>query len=300
VFLTVCLNPTIQSTLVLTALTENRIIRTQEHFLDISGKGVNVSRVLVRLGARVVHLTHSGGHWRRFLSESARREKIHLRTVQGRMEIRYCHTLLSRDTGSCTEIVEDGTRVSRAVEKKMRTAYKRLLARCQAVIISGSKTEGYSDSIFPDMVALAKKKNKQVILDVRGLDLLNCLHFKPDIIKPNLTEFVQTFLPDEEGGRQKTITRLVEEKMIELERLYKIKTILTDGPRPVRYVLGGRVFQSAVEPVATVNTTGCGDAFCAGLARSWLLHRNFERAIGVAVQCGRRNALSVRPGFLSD
>ncbi len=60
-FLTVCLNPTLQKTIVLQKLLEDEVNRTNEHFLDASRKGINVSRVLTQLGAEVIHLTQVGG-----------------------------------------------------------------------------------------------------------------------------------------------------------------------------------------------------------------------------------------------
>jgi fructose-1-phosphate kinase PfkB-like protein len=60
-FLTVCLNPTIQKTLRYPSITPGTVNRTAHHRLDVSGKGINVTRVLTQLGKKVTHLTQLGG-----------------------------------------------------------------------------------------------------------------------------------------------------------------------------------------------------------------------------------------------
>jgi len=46
------------------------------------------------------------------------------------------------------------------------------------------------------MVKLAGIREKKVILDIKGEDLINCLPHRPEVIKPNYQEFMGTFLPN--------------------------------------------------------------------------------------------------------
>ena len=73
-FLTVCLNPVMQRTMMFPVLRENEVNRTSRYYTHASGKGVNVTRVLTQLGAGAVHLTHAGGRDRdRFIEFMQRR-----------------------------------------------------------------------------------------------------------------------------------------------------------------------------------------------------------------------------------
>ncbi|MEI6876358.1 MAG: hypothetical protein WCL50_14645, partial [Spirochaetota bacterium] len=60
-FLVVCLNPTIQKTLVFGSLAKGEVNRSALHRVDVAGKGVCGARVFGQLGKRAIHLTHLGG-----------------------------------------------------------------------------------------------------------------------------------------------------------------------------------------------------------------------------------------------
>jgi len=73
-FLTICLNPVLQKTLVLPHLHEDRVNRCREYYFDVAGKGIFVSKVLMQLGEKTVHLTQAGGRFKMpFLKEKISR-----------------------------------------------------------------------------------------------------------------------------------------------------------------------------------------------------------------------------------
>jgi len=80
-FLAVCLNPTLQKTLVFTAVRSGEVNRCLRSRLDASGKGVNVARVLVQLGQRCTHLTHAGGRFRSSFLALAEESGVTVRAV---------------------------------------------------------------------------------------------------------------------------------------------------------------------------------------------------------------------------
>ena len=51
-FLSVCLNPTLQKTLSFSSIVPGKVNRTGVHRLDVSGKGINVTRILTQLGKK--------------------------------------------------------------------------------------------------------------------------------------------------------------------------------------------------------------------------------------------------------
>ena len=141
-FLTVCLNPTLQKTIVLDELHENRVNRSDEYYFDASGKGVNVSRVLTQLGEPVVHLTQADGMYRNQFISLAATDGITVVPVASRSEIRFCYTLLNRHNHTSTEIVEESMPVESNTETRIRQKYRELLPESHTIIISGSKAAG--------------------------------------------------------------------------------------------------------------------------------------------------------------
>jgi 1-phosphofructokinase/tagatose 6-phosphate kinase len=84
----------------------------------------------------------------------------------------------------------------------------------------------------------------------------------------------------------------------------KCRVILTNGSRKIFAANGDAFFEVEFQPVKAVNSTGCGDAFTAGLASAledgWLAKQtsSFLEAISEGCRCGALNAALVRPGVI--
>ena len=295
-FLTVCLNPVLQKTIVLNNFREDEVNRCQSYFSDAAGKGINVTRVLKQLDNDVVHLTQAGWLNRDSFLQLTNTDGLTVSWVESNSRIRNCYTLLNTSCNTTTEIVEEGDPVDKKTESRIWTNFLELLPASQIVIISGSKAAGFSSRIFPEMVKVAKKQKKYVILDYRGEDLIESLVFKPDIIKPNYLEFVQTFFPNP------ALVKTRESVILKMQNLYadyKIKTVLTMGEKGVLYHNGDGVFSAeAIQEIVPVNTTGCGDSFTAGFASAVNCGKDFENAILFGQECAVKNAVLINPGVI--
>ncbi|MBN2351805.1 MAG: tagatose-6-phosphate kinase [Spirochaetales bacterium] len=300
-FLTICLNPTIQKTYIYEDYRTGSVNRTSQSSLDISGKGINVTRALHALGEKAVHLTHAGGAFAVFLKNRARVEGLSLKAVSCQAEIRFCVTAIDKKTRRVTEMVEEGFPVDKSTESKIRKEYRSLLPKVGAVILSGAKSKGYSEGLFPEMVRMAREAGAFVLADFRGSDLVRSLPFGPLVIKPNLSEFLETFFPDvDPSSRDESVMALAGEKMIGLATSMMVLSVVTDGGGRVMYTDDTTLKGMFPEPVTPVNTTGCGDAFAAGFASSFLKTKSMDEAVRFAVHCAARSALTLRPGFLSE
>lgn len=230
--LTLCLNPTIQKTLLFPPICRGNVNRALYTQTDASGKGVNVSRVLTQLGSPCLHVTALGGASSPWFCSALESEHIAFSAVESGSEIRTCTTVIesSRIQKSApygknvpsftvkrvTELTEEGSCVDSGCEKALRERFCDIVSggaldvpsgeRVTTVVISGSKARGFSDELFPDLVLEALTKNITVIADYRALDLRNTLRLaalllkeSPNrytgtlIIKPNFDEFCQTF-----------------------------------------------------------------------------------------------------------
>jgi len=300
-FLTICLNPVIQKTILLPQLVENQVNRSNQYFTDASGKGVNVTRVLTQLGENAIHLTQLGGRFREYFLELANQDQLQIRWAESFSEIRSCYTLINQARNTSTEIVEEARAIAAGTESRVWALFQDLLPHCSMIIISGTKAAGFSDKIFPEMVEAAKKQGKLVLVDYRGKDLLNSIQFRPDFIKPNFQEFVTTFFPEVTGQVTSTVestTAKVKAKMEQLYHDFGIISILTRGSQEILYVNAGAVQSISPPKITPVNTIGCGDAFAAGFAASWCHEETLLPALHKGLECAQRNARLIRPGVI--
>jgi len=129
------------------------------------------------------------------------------------------------------------------------------------------------------------------------------LKYKPDIVKPNLFEFASDFAPEliknnelitiDDSARER-----IKSVVLEMARKHNCRIILTNGSRKIIAAEANEFFIIKVKSVKAVNSTGCGDAFTAGLAASLEDGAGFREAISEGCRCGALNAALVRPGVV--
>lgn len=283
-FLTVCLNPVLQKTLIFNKLSVGEVNRTKNYYFDASGKGINVSRALKQLGAKEVHhLTHAGSSNRRVFLKLVNSIGIKIKAIKTKVPIRTCTTIIDSTNFTTTELVEESKHIENSCEIELLKYFYKAIADFDYLIISGSKAPGYSDSIIPQMVKAAKESNVVTILDIKGEDLQNSMTFEPDYIKHNLNEFTETF---NNPYRLSTFTTNI---------------IVTDGDNPVKFNCGNGVETIEVNgDIIPKNTTGCGDVFTASLAYSISEGKSIKDAIESAINSATLSATTNRPGYIKE
>ncbi|MCL2834855.1 MAG: PfkB family carbohydrate kinase [Treponema sp.] len=310
--LTVALNPGFQKILIFNNFIADTVNRACEHRLDAAGKGVNVSRVLTQLGKDCIHLTQLGGSMRPLFLQLCALDNLKIEWVESGSPIRFCYTVIDKAKKTVTELVEEGEKVEEHTGSRLEQSFDRLMAQKEPeismLVISGSRAAGFDDSIISAMVQKAKQKAIPVILDIRGRDLLSCLQFEPDFIKPNLYEFALTFAPDlvrgneiicaNEPQTEASVKKRIFEICGELYKKYRTKTVLTRGKNPIWFFEGNEPSEFEVESVEPLNSIGCGDAFTAGLAGALSSGASLETAVAEGARCGKLNALLIRPGVI--
>ena len=307
--LVVCTSPVIQKTLLLDSFHEGEVVRCTDQRTDPAGKGFNCGRILVQNGLSPVVLSTVGGSTGPILESLVKRDEIPVEWVRTEGEVRYCYTLLDRERGTTTELVEEARPVTEKEERRLRETFEQLIERIGAegtVVIAGSKPKGFSDEIYPWMVARAKERGLRVVLDMRKGDLLASLPHRPDVIKPNFVEFGTTFFrhfASTEGREAEGDMDPVREKMIELYREYGTASIISRGKRPTLYLENGSIKTMEPESIEPLNTVGCGDAMTAGIAS--VIARGgapgeeeglISRAVRRGHEWARLNALQLPPG----
>jgi fructose-1-phosphate kinase PfkB-like protein len=321
-FLTVCLNPTLQKTLRFPSIYPGTVNRTGVHRLDVSGKGINVTRVLTQLGKKAVHLTQLGGELRPLFLSLCEQDGLSVQWVESESQIRFCYTLLSGtdislpNGSDVTELIEESEAVGAGTEERLLEKFDNILAHTADlswVIISGTKAAGFSGAVIPAMTKRTKEKGLKVILDIKGKDLSESLKYQPDIVKPNLFEFAADFAPELiKNNELITIDGAAKERIksaiLDMAQKNKCAVILTNGSRKIfaadsNIMSADKFFEVEVQSVKAVNSTGCGDAFTAGLAAALepLVpgdRAGFREAISEGCRCGALNAVFEKPGVV--
>lgn len=274
---------------------EGEVNRCVQHYLEASGKGMNTARILSQLGAEATLLTHLGGPRKKEMLDLCSRDAVKILHTDSGSDIRTCTTIISN--GVCTELVQNPEGVGIGCEEAIRKLFSDAILRANALIICGTRAPGYSKNLYSDFVKEAKKANTFVLLDIKGEDLRSCLPHHPDVIKPNFSEFVETFFGEKvpEHVQDQALLARVQQKMASLQEEFGCKSVISRGKEDL--LLCDKTCTSVkIVPAKVVNSTGCGDTLSASLTLELLQGHSLQHAAKVATNHATMQAKTVHVG----
>ncbi|MCS7264566.1 MAG: 1-phosphofructokinase [Armatimonadetes bacterium] len=289
---TVTLNPAIDKTVVVPNFRPERVVRVREVYLYPSGKGVNVARVLSRLGVKAVCLGFIGGYFGRFLADSLTREGIEHDFNIVSDETRINLTICDPQNGLEVHLVEPGAKVTEEDWLIFVSTYERHLENASWVALCGSLPPGVPIDAYAQLIRIAHRKSVPCALDTSGEALLKGVGAKPKLVKPNkqeLAELVGEELKSEEKLRS---------AILKVHQLGVDIVVVSLGKEGAIGSDGTNFWKATTLPVKVVNTVGSGDALLGGLIFALLKEMSFEEALKFAVATGTANTLVDGPCYI--
>ncbi len=187
-YITVTLNPTVDRMYTLPSSlktgTLNRALKMSE--VSYSGKGINVSRELLRLGVSSDMLCILRGSDGENAEKSFLEEGLVPVFVKTKGKLRNNISFIDPD-GCDTEINEPGEPVGFEDIVRFLSIYDNVIETREkkVVIISGSAPPGFRDDIYKMLIVNAEKNKSYTVLDADGELLKFGLEASPCLIKPN-------------------------------------------------------------------------------------------------------------------
>ena len=222
---TVTLNPALDKTVEIPGMALDTVNRITEMRTDPGGKGINVSKVIAKLGGDSRAVGILGGESGRTLEKLLEGEPFatRFRFVEG--QTRTNLKIIDREGHTNTDINEPGLTVT---EADLDALLHDLLAEVHAgdiVVLAGSLPKGAPQDTYRVWTSACKKAGARVFLDADGALLAEGLKAAPCLIKPN----------DDE------LSRLAGRKLETLEELTaEGRRLLERGIERVVISLGGR------------------------------------------------------------
>lgn len=303
-FITVTLNPAVDTAYQLDVLTIGESTRTKNPLKSAGGKGLNVTRVAKLIGEDIIATGFLGGSNGAFIREQLQQLGVVDEFIQIQEETRQCLSFIDKENNQ-TEILEEGPYISECKAMEFQEKVAGILkdtaadepafsqeARCPVLTLSGSLPKGVSPELYQWIIKEAKKKRIKVILDTSGQALLDCLTYGPYMIKPNLQELEQAL-----GYRCQneeeiwTAMEKIQEKGIEV-------VVVSDGENGSLVLFRNMYYRVSTVKVDAVSAVGSGDSFIAGFATGMVRGYSLEQTLALASACGAANALEGRTGYV--
>jgi 1-phosphofructokinase len=279
---TCTITPSLDYTTYLPELRLGELNRTSDVFYYPGGKGINVSRVLGRLGTKSIALGYIGGFTGQYITDFLKEEGI------------------LTDFIRTEDITRINVKVKAAEESELNgpgpsineLQQQELLEKVQAMtsgdwfVLAGSLTDTIPSSFFEELAAICEKNNVKFVLDTSGSALIDLIHTKPFLVKPNIEELGELF---------NTVISTKE------EAFHYARKLVGKGIQHVVVSMGGEGALLVTKDLAllaeapkglVVNTVGAGDSLVAGFLASFTKNENATEAFRYGVASGSATAFS--------
>lgn len=267
------------------------VSRAKEVWDYASGKSINVARVLRTLGHDVIATGFVGGTRGEMLCDDLDAAGIqHQFTVVG-AETRQCITVIDREAGTATELVEESSPVMEAAWEKLDAKLRLLLPKASTWVFSGTLPPGAPQDFYARWLPLARERDAIVVIDARGEPLKLALRHGNAIYKLNRDEFAETLGTDLSDDQ-----RLIN--AIRGNTPNGGKLMVTLGKSGAIASDGMAVWRVHSPPVKAISAVGSGDAFAAGLGIALSNGEPLDAALKLAAACGAANAMTELAGHL--
>jgi tagatose 6-phosphate kinase len=187
--LTVTLNAALDVTYHVPALVPRGTHRVSRVDEQAGGKGVNVARLLHRLGEPVVATGFLGGTTGARIRDLLAAEGVRDAFVPVAAESR--RTVTVADGEDATGFWEPGPPVTAAEWRAFLARYTGLVKVAGVVVLAGSLPPGVPENAYATLLRLAHAAGVRTVLDADGPALRHGLPARPGLVKPNARELSQ-------------------------------------------------------------------------------------------------------------
>lgn len=279
---TVTLNPSIDYYVVVDTFQLGGLNRMRHDIKYPGGKGINVSRVLSRIGIETKALGFIGGFTGRFIQEVLTQEGIATDFVQVDGDTRINIKL---KTAEETEINGAGPNISASQLQELLGKIKEM-DNSDTLILAGSIPSSLDDSLYSSMMKRCLDKGIRVVVDTSGKAMLELLRYKPFLVKPNQHELGEFF-----GVAVNTLEEVIQygRKLVEMGAQHCIVSMAGDG---AVLITADEAYVANVPQGKLINSVGAGDSLVAGFIGTFVRTGSVQQAFAYGVATGSATAFS--------
>lgn len=252
-------NPSLDRALEVDRLEVGEVNRAHGGHLHPGGKGINVSRVLVRHGVPTLAVLPTGGADGARLVEMLAEIDVPTLAVPLADQTRSNLTLVE-SSGVTTKINAPGPRLTPdEVDALLAALETQLRTQPGALVCAGSLPLGAPETFFVQVAGLAARYGVPFILDTSGMPLTRAVRQGGlTLVKPNDEELAELV------GRELTTVGDVVDAAREVIAACTRAVLVSLGAHGALLVLADGVWWAGGPPLVPLSTVGAGDSTLAG------------------------------------
>lgn len=282
---TVTLNPALDKTAYIPNFTVNTVNRMSKLRIDPGGKGINVSKVISKLGGKSIAIALLGGATGSYILSALKGQGIECKPFEIGSETRTNLKVVDPKLNTHTDINEPGPCVK---EQSLNSVLKALTSHLKGndiVVLSGSLPRDAPVNTYATWTRACKETGAKVFLDADGDKLAKGIEASPYLIKPNEIE-LGTIL----GQTLDTDSKVVEAAR-ELVAKGVENVVVSMGANGAIFATKEHTFKAQALKVPVGSTVGAGDSVVAALAYAESNDLPVEDTIRLAMATGAANVM---------
>jgi 6-phosphofructokinase 2 len=266
---TLTVNPAIDIATSVERLTDTHKMRCTPARCDPGGGGINVARVVHRLGGECLAIYLAGGPVAERLGRLLSAEGLPFVALGIEGETRENFSVTELCSHREFRFVMPGPAVSEAEWQRCLDYLDALQPAPRYLVLSGSLPLGVAEDFYARVIDRAKVHGCRVVLDASGPALRAALPHAPYLIKPSLNELRQLT-----GRALETEADCMQTAQEIVRNGHAHAIALTLGAGGAMLVTQEEVVRSGAIATSIVSTIGAGDSFVGGMV--WALNRNAQ------------------------
>lgn len=166
--------------------------RTKEDDIQANGKGVNVSLVLKMLDFPSTALGFSAGFTGKYIEDYLQKKQIQTEFIEVPGMTRINVFTQVNQTREEYKLVNQGPEIPQAAVHNFLNQIRALQAE-DYLCVSGSLPRGMSPKVLVEISRICQEKRIHLIIDSSDQEVMDCLPYRPFLLKPNEEELSSWF-----------------------------------------------------------------------------------------------------------
>ncbi|WP_027392471.1 1-phosphofructokinase family hexose kinase [Aquimarina latercula] len=284
---TLTLNPALDKSAKVDNLTPENKLHCHSITYKPGGGGINVSRILKRLGIESSCIFPSGGETGSFLEELILNEDINLKTIPVSEKTRENLSVLDTQTGLQYRFGIPGAELLTKELIAIQTTVDHIIDDNYILVLSGSLPQNAPSDFYAQIIQSVSKYNVKIILDTSGEALKKTIDENLYLLKPNQNELAKLagkdFLTSAE--QEAFVTELIQTKNIKY-------IVVSMGARGAFLASKKGIHYQSTPSVMVKSTIGAGDSMLAGLIYGIQNELHEKKMLRWGVACGTATTMS--------
>lgn len=257
--------------------------RTKEDDIQANGKGVNVSLVLKMLDFPSTALGFSAGFTGKYIEDYLQKKQIQTEFIEVPGMTRINVFTQVNQTREEYKLVNQGPEIPQAAVHNFLNQIRALQAE-DYLCVSGSLPRGMSPKVLVEISRICQEKEIHLIIDSSDQEVMDCLPYRPFLLKPNEEELSSWF------GR-KMVTD--EDYFVYGQRLVESgaeNVLLSLGEKGAILFTKDRVIRGNSPKGKVVNTACAGDAMLGTFLVGYMNRRPLDETLRKSIAAGSSTA----------